>query len=53
MPNLIPIDLKREYKRLCENIDDEESSTFDLERSEQYGDIMTKSNKIVKGGGVK
>lgn len=42
MPNLIPIDLKREYKRLCENIDDEEPSTFDLERSEQYGDIMTK-----------
>lgn len=41
MPNLIPIDLKREYKRLCENID-EEPSTFDLERSEQYGDIMTK-----------
>lgn len=51
MPNLIPIDLKREYKRLCENID-EEPSTFDLEKSEQYGDIMTKSNKILKGGGV-
>ena len=42
MPNLIPIDLKREYKRLCENIDDEEPSTFGIERSEQYGDIMTK-----------
>ncbi len=50
MPNLIPIDLKREYKRLCENIDDEEPSTFGIERSEQYGDIMIKSNK--KGGGA-
>ena len=46
MPNLIPIDLKREYKRLCKNIDDEEPSTFDIERSEQYGDI------IKKGGGA-
>ena len=44
MPNLIPKDLKMEYKRLCENIDDEEPSTFDLERPEQqYGDIMIKS----------
>ncbi len=49
MPKLIPTDLKMEYKRLCENIDDEEEpSTFDLEKFEQYGDIMIKTPNAKK-----
>lgn len=43
MPNLIPIDREREYKQLCEIIDGAPLTTFDIERSEQYGDIMIKT----------
>lgn len=43
MQNLIPIDREREYKQLCEIIDGAPLTTFDIERSEQYGGIMIKS----------
>lgn len=42
MPNFIPIGRKREYKQICEIIDGVPLTTFDIERSEQYGDIVIK-----------